>query len=125
MPALSSDLGGLGLPMELANRVGYSALTSLTGVGTAQVGGTAIPNFTNNVSTVTAGGATAFVLPALAELEVPYFVYNPSATTALVFPHVGGSINAAATNASVNIATLLARVFIRKSANVWISFLAA
>lgn len=125
MPALAPDLGGLGLPMELANRIGYTALTSLTGVGTAQVGGTAIPNFTNNVSTVTAGGATAFVLPATAELEVPYMVTNPSATTALVFPPSGGSINAAGANASVGIAQFLARVFIRKSTNVWVSFLAA
>lgn len=125
MPALAVDLAGVGLPQELGARLGYSNLTSLTGVGVAQVGGTAIPNFVNNVSTVTAGGQTAFVLPSAAELEVPYFVYNPSATTALVFPPVGGSINAAGANASVGIAVNLSRIFIRKSSTVWQSFLAA
>lgn len=125
MPALAVDLMGLGIPHGPANRLGCSALTSLTGVGTAQVGGTAIPEGTTNVSTVTAGGATAFVLPASAELEVPYFVYNPSATTALVFPPSGGAINAAGANASVGIAVNLSRIFIRKSTNVWQSYLAA
>jgi hypothetical protein len=125
MPALAIDLGGLGLPMELAGRVGFTVVNSITGVGTTQVGAAAIPAGVNNVSTVTAGGTTAFILPAAAELEVPYFVTNPSATTALIFPPTGGAINAAGANASVSIVTLLARVFIRKSTNVWISFLAA
>lgn len=125
MPALAEDLMGSGIAQEAAVRLGYSRLTTLTGVGTAQVGGTAIPNFTNNVSTVTAGGQTAFVLPATAELEVPYFVYNPSATAATIFPPSGGKINAAATDASVSIAQFLSRVFIRKSTTVWQSFLAA
>lgn len=125
MPALAVDLMGVGLAQEQATRLGYSALISLTGIGTAQVGAAPIVNGNNNISTVTAGGATAFVLPASAELEVPYFVYNPSATTALIFPPTGGSINAAGANASVGIAVNLSRIFIRKSTNVWQSFLAA
>lgn len=125
MPALAVDLAGVGLPQELGARLGYSNLTSITGIGTTQAGAAPIPNFVNNVSTVTAGGTTAFLLPSTAELEVPYFVYNPSATTALIFPPTGGSINAAGANASVGIAVNLSRIFIRKSTNVWQSFLAA
>jgi hypothetical protein len=116
---------GIGLPAEQAARLGYGALTSITGVGTTQAGGTAISPTTNNVSTVTSGGQTAFVLPSAAELESLYFVYNPSATTALIFPQSGGKINAAATDASVSVAVNLSRIFIRKSTTVWQSILAA
>lgn len=120
--SLAKDLTGIGMAPEQAVRLGYTS-TAKTGVGTAQVGGTAITS--NQTITTTAGGATAFVLPSSAELNVPYLVINPSATAALVFPHSGGTINAAAANASVSIAQNLARVFIRISTTAWISFLAA
>jgi len=123
--SLAVDLMGVGLPQEQATRLGFSALTTIAGVGTAQVGAAAIPGQTNNVLATTAGGATAFVLPSDAELEVPYFVTNSSATAALIFPPSGGAINAAAADASVSIAQNLARIFIRKSATRWVSFLAA
>lgn len=121
--ALSVDLIGLGLPVELAVRLGSNDLTTLAGVGTAQVGAAAIR--TDNTLATTAGGATAFVLPSTASIDNPYMVTNSSATAALVFPPSGGSINAAGADASVSIAQNLARVFIRKSSTRWISFLTA
>ena len=123
--SLAVDLLGVGMPPEQGSRLGYSALTTIAGVGTAQVGAAAIPNFTNNVLATTAGGATAFVLPSTAELNMPYLVTNSTATAALVFPPSGGAINAAAADASVSIAVNLARIFIRLSSTRWISFLAA
>lgn len=121
--ALAIDLMGVGLPQEQSTRLGFSDLTTLAGIGTAQVGAAAIR--VNNTLATTAGGATAFVLPADAELEQPYLVTNSSATAALVFPPSGGTINAAAADASVSIAQNLARMFIRKSATRWVSFLTA
>lgn len=121
--ALAIDLMGVGLPQEQATRLGFSDLTTLAGIGTAQVGAAAIR--VNNILATTAGGATAFVLPSDAELELPYLVTNSSATAALVFPPSGGTINAAAADASVSIAQNLARMFIRKSATRWVSFLTA
>lgn len=123
--SLATDLGGVGMPMEQALRLGTSALTTIAGVGTAQSGAAAIPLLVNNVLATTAGGATAFVLPSTAEIDVPYSVINSSATAALVFPPSGGAINAAATDASVSIAQNLGRIFIRKSSTRWISFLTA
>ena len=123
--SLAVDLMGVGLPQEQAVRLGFSALTTIAGVGTAQVGGAAIPASVNNVLATTSGGQTALVLPAAAELEVPYMVVNSTATAALIFPPSGGSINAAAQDASVSIAVNLARIFIRKSSTRWVSFLAA
>mgnify|MGYP001582528693 CR=1 FL=1 len=123
--SLAVDLIGIGMPPEQSVRLGFSALTTIAGVGTAQTGGAAIPAGVNNVLATTAGGQTALVLPSGAELEVPYMVTNSSATAALVFPPSGGQINAAAGDASVSIALDLARIFIRKSSTRWISFLAA
>lgn len=120
--SLAKDLTGIGMAPELAFRLGYTS-TPKTGVGTAQVGGTLITS--NQTIATTAGGQTAFVLPANAELNVPYLVFNSTATAALVFPPSGGAINAAGANASVSIAQNLARIFIRISTTVWISFLAA
>jgi hypothetical protein len=123
--SLSTDLMGVGLASEQAIRLGTSALTTIAGVGTAQSGGAAIPALVNNVLATTSGGQTAFVLPSTAEIDVPYSVINSSSTAALVFPPTGGTINAAAANASVSIAQNLGRIFIRKSADRWISLLTA
>lgn len=120
--SLAADLTGIGMAPEQAVRLGYQN-TAKAGVGTAQVGGTAI---TSNLTTATtASGQTAFVLPARAELMVPYIVVNTTATAALIFPPSGGAINAASADASVSIAQNLARVFMRVSTTRWISFLAA
>lgn len=121
--SLAQDLSGIGMAPEQAVRLGFSVLTTVAGVGTAQSGAAAI--HVNNILATTSAGQTAFVLPSSAELEVPYIVTNSTATAALVFPPTGGTINAGAANASVSIAQNLARIFIRKSATRWISFLAA
>jgi len=123
--SLAVDLMGVGLPQEQATRIGTSDLTTIAGVGTAQVGAAAIPAQTTNVLATTAVGQTALVLPADAELEQWYMVTNSTATAALVFPPTGGAINAAGANNAVPIATDLARIFIRKSSTRWVSFLAA
>lgn len=122
---LAVDLLGVGLPPELGSRIGSSSLTTIAGVGTAQVGGAAIPNGVTNVLATTGASDTAFVLPSTAEIDVAYSVVNSSATTALVYPPTSGTINAAAANASVSIAQNLGRIFIRKSTDRWISFVTA
>lgn len=120
---LKVDLMGTGLPSQQAVLLGFDPLTTQAGVGTAQSG--ASPIISNNILATTTAGQTAFVLPADAVLEVPYIVTNSTATAALVFPPSGGTINAASANASVSIAQNLARMFIRKSATRWVSFLTA
>ncbi len=125
--SLATDLMGLGMPPEQGARLGYSALTTIAGVGTAQVGGAAIPNGVNNVLATATAGQTAFALPSTAELNVPYLFTNGSvaATAALIFPPSGGNINGVGANASVSVNQNLARIFIRLSDTRWISFLAA
>ncbi len=120
---LTVDLMGVGLPQQQASRLGTTQISTLAGVGTAQTGAAAIT--TDNTLATTAGGATAFVLPSTTSIDNEIWVTNSSATAALVFPPSGGTINAAAADASVSIAQNLARVFIRKSSTRWISFLTA
>jgi hypothetical protein len=126
---VTPDLIALGTPAELAMLQGFNgngrAMQEVTGVGTAQAGAALIRKKNTWAMLITAGGATACVLPSDAELMVPYWICVESATTGLVFPSTGMRINAAAANASVSIATQLARVFYRCTATHWLSFLAA
>lgn len=120
---LAKDLLGVGLAAEQALRLGFNDAATVAGVGTAQTGAGAIRS-TLTLAT-TAGGQTALVLPANAELMLPYVVVNTTATAALVFPPSGGAINAAGSNASVSIAQDLSRIFMRVNNTRWISYLAA
>jgi hypothetical protein len=126
---VTPDLIALGTPAELSLMLGFNgngrAPQSVTGVGTAQAGAALIRKKNTWAMLVTAGGATACVLPADAELMVPYFICVETSTTGLVFPPTGHSINAAAANASVGIAQNVARIFYRCTATHWLSFLAA
>ncbi len=118
--SLAPDLIGIGMPPEQAIRLGFSALTTVAGVGTAQVGGAAISKDVNNVNATTSGGQTALVLPD-AELMMPYQVFAASATTALVYPPVGGIFNAQSVNTSVSIAQGQTATFMRLSSTQWVA----
>lgn len=119
----AKELINLGISPEVAKRISQVP-AALSGTGTTQSGATAIGADNNGVTLTTAGGATAFVLPT-AELWRPYFLFNGSATTALIFPPSGHNINNAAANASVSIAQNLGRLFMRVGSTQWISFLTA
>lgn len=127
----TSDLIALGVPAELARRLGFldngrRAPNPLVGVGTAQVGAAPIKKGVTWIELTTAGGATACVLPADAELLVPYLVQViVTSTTGLLFPPSGHKINAAAADASVALAQFLPRVTMRVHATTWASWLAA
>lgn len=117
--SLATDLMGVGLPQEQATRVGYSDLTTIAGVGTAQVGGATIPNFVNNVRGTTAGGATAFTMDSAIELMMPYQFRNASSTAALVYPPVGGFLNNQSVNTSYSVSQGQSIVFWRLSSTLW------
>ena len=118
-------LMGLGMPTLQAIKVGQ-AVVPLTGVGTAQAGGTAISDLADVVLATTAASQTAFVLPAASAPGHECTVYNLTSTTALVFPDVGGTIDAGTVNASVNVLGVPgARRFIKTSSLTWISMVTA
>lgn len=100
MSRLKTDLTALGLPPELANRLGVEKET-LAGVGTTQSGAAEIKK--EITLGTTSGGATAFVLPDDAELLQVFEFVNTSSTTAKVFPPSGGAINGGSTDASIDV----------------------
>ncbi len=118
----TQDLMGLGMPGPLASRLGNTPVTQ-AGTGTTNTGATLIQGPLTNATT--AGGATAFILPAGASLGRQFMFFNSSATTALVFPPVGGNFNGGSTDASFSVAQNKFVFFVRLSANNWVSNLTA
>jgi hypothetical protein len=121
MPTKAS-LIGLGMPAALANRLGMK-VNSVTGVGTSQSSGPTLePNSVNLLTT--AGGATACTLPATAEIGDMVEVHVISATTGLVFPDTGATIDlGTATTGSVATAQNKGRVFRKVADLTWKSML--
>lgn len=79
-----------------------SSPDAVTGVGTAQVGAAALTGAINVVTTSV--GQTAVALPGTYPVGSPILVRTNTATAALVFPPVGGSINGGSANASFSVA---------------------
>lgn len=128
----TSDLIALGVPAELAQRLGFldngsRAPATIVGVGTTQGAGAVMKAKQTWLTVTTAGGATAIVLPANAELLVPYLTrVIAGGTTGLLFPNTGASINGGtATTGSVNIAAGQTRMTMRVGALDWLSFITA
>lgn len=116
MSSSPTTLMGVGIPDKAANALG-NTLATIAGVGTSQ---TAAANLTvNTVLLTTAGGATAFKFPTTWQVGDEVTAFNTSATTALIFPQSGGSIDGGSTDASVTIAQNQSRTFIKASATSW------
>jgi hypothetical protein len=118
----SGELIGLGMPPKLAGLVG-NLPSAKTGVGTAQSG--AAPITTNFTVLTTAGGTTAFLLPTVPAGSGPYIVANPSATTALIYPPSGGTIQGGSADAAFSVAQNKTAMFFKTSATAWVVNLTA
>ena len=121
MPS-AAELIGLGTPPKLAGLSG-NLPSAKTGSGTAQTGATAIT--TNFTVLTTSGGSTAFLLPTVPAGSGPYIVSNPSATTALIYPPSGGSIQGGSADASFSVAQIKPAMFFKTSATAWVVNLTA
>jgi len=98
---------------------------SVTAVGTALVGGTALTGAVNLVTT--AVGQTAVVLPLKGDYpSQPIVVHVPTATAALVFPPSASiAINQIAAGSSFSVAQGKTATFVQVSATQIISTLSA
>lgn len=114
--AQAKDLMGLGMPDRLAALLGNTPAT-LTGVGTSQAGATLMSS--SMADLITSSGQTAFVFSATTSLTRLFFLCNTTATTALIFPPVGGAINNGSTDASVNLAQNKTALFWRNGTLTW------
>lgn len=98
--------------------------TALTANNTTQGTATLVANEYNEFSTVGASGAA--VLPTQAQVGglVPgdeIWVINNGANPLVVFPQVGGFINALAVNASVSVAVNTYTIFVWTAAGKWLT----
>jgi hypothetical protein len=97
---------------------------TVAGVGTAQSGAASLAYGLNTVTT--AVGQTGTLLPEDHPVGSPLIVHVTSATAALVFPPVGGSINGGAANASFSVAQNKPTVFYSKANGLdWVAVLSA
>lgn len=120
--AQSKDLMGLGLPAELAALLGNTPAT-LAGVGTTQAGAQVLNS--SMAQLTTSSGQTAFIFRSTSSITRLFFMFNTTATTALIFPPVGGTIQGQSQDASFSIAQNKGAMFWHFSPLVFVPLLSA
>lgn len=113
---------GLGLPSALAGKLG-AAIVGVTTAGTAQGTATALTVNAFNLLT-TAASQTGAILPAGSPGDC-VLVFTNTATTAVIYPATGGTIQNGSANAGVNLAQNKAMLLYCRAANTWIYLLTA
>ena len=123
MSASTNDLMALGMPAELARRVG-DTLATVVCAGTAASAATVAPAASFLVLT-TAASATGVVLPSHNALRT-VVVTNPVATTAIIYPPVGAQLNGGtATTGGQNIAQNKTAIVYYQTPTLLVSILTA
>lgn len=119
---LTTSLVGLGMPVELASLIGNTPAT-IAGVGTSQAGAATL---TSSMAQLTTGsGQTAFVFRGTSSITRLFFLFNTSATTALIYPQVGGTIQGQSQDAAFSIAQNKGAIFWHFSSLIWVPVLSA
>lgn len=114
-----SDLMGLGLPGPLASRLGSNVM-ALTTTGTSS--GTAATINASLQRLDTAGSQTGAIFPTSMPLAKIFVLFNPGATSAVLYPMSGATINGAS---SLTLAQNKTVAVMRYSATVLVSVLTA
>ena len=115
------DLMGVGMPAALANFLGRSS-SAVTCAGTTS--GTAT-TLQNKIAVLTAAGsATGVILPAGASIGSAWFLTNPSATTAVLYPPAGNTFDTSGST-SLNIAQYNSVIAVRTTSTTWMTIVSA
>lgn len=112
-----STLITTGLSRRAAQKLGY-VIEGVTGAGTTQGAAAAIGEFTL-VNLTTASSQTGAILPGNVEPGYDVTIYVESATTGVVYPETGGTIQGGATNAGFSIEQNRTVAFVRVAALTW------
>lgn len=120
---IKKHLMASGLPSLAALNIGGRVDSGLTAAGTTQADATISPGDIVWFTTVATG--TGFRLRADAEPGDEIKVYNGGANALLVYPQVGGTINALATNASFSLAAGKMAIFTNGTGLAWAGNLSA
>lgn len=120
--AIVTDLMGLGMPGPLATLLGNTPGT-IAGVGTSQATGALINSSMAQLTTT--GGATAFTFRSTTTISRLFFLYNSSATSALIYPQVGGTIIGLSQDAAFTLAQNKSVLFWHWNSTTWVANLTA
>ena len=120
--ATADALTGLGMPPLLAKHVGMNP-SNLTTTGTTQ--GTAAKVLTKSVKLTTASSLTGAVIPTDAGIAEPYFFFNTTSDSAVIYAPVGHTLNGAASTTGLTLAQNKACIFFQYAKGAWASILTA
>jgi len=98
-----------GLSAGAARAIQGTVASGLTAAGSTQATALALGADTNDFTTV--GSGTGAILPPMSAGD-EVFVFNGGANALLVYPPVGGTINALAANAGYSVATATPSCFV-------------
>lgn len=122
--AQALDLVDLGMPSAQALYVGFQS-GSVTATGTSAAGAAPI-GAANFVNLVTASSQAGVVLKGDMPYGIPVVVFVASATTGVVYPPTGGTINGGtATTGGISLVQNAAAIFMRYDNTKWFSILTA
>jgi hypothetical protein len=71
-----------------------------------------------------AGGATGCILPSTASIGSVWFITNPSATTAVLYPSTGATFHTSAST-SLSIAQYNSVIAVRTTSTTWMTIVSA
>lgn len=115
--AITSDIMGLGTAPALAGKLGHALSTSALPGGASQGAAVGIPTSASIINP--AAGVANYILPTGASLAKEYYVANPTAVAATIYPPVGGTINGNAANAAFTAAANSLSKFIAFGPLTW------
>ncbi len=120
--ATARDLMKGGMSAGTAKAMGGQTNMTVSAAGSTQGTATALTATNNFISTA---AASSGVLLATEELGSDVWIYNGGANTLTVYPHTGGKINVASTNAGVSLGTNTLMILKRFSSTQWIAIVSA
>lgn len=103
--ATAKTLMALGMPADVAIRIGYQETTVATSTATQGTGGGLLRGPGNRIVTATfTTAADSITLPTASEIGDEILISNVSANAGVVFPPTGGNINGETANENVAMA---------------------
>jgi len=116
----SQDLMGHSMPYGLAGELGLDP-SALTATGSTQAG--AAPMLTQNVE-MTATGADGIIPPTNAKVARPYFIFNSSGSTGVIYVPLNHYLNTTQ-NGTLSLVTHKACILYQYKASYWATILTA
>ena len=118
--AQAKDLIALGLPAEVAKRVGFDVQAKATNGSTQGSTGGLLTGPGNKLVLATITSASdALTLPSAADIGDIVIVANLTGSSGFVFPQSGGTLNNGTANQKATLAANIVAIFVKATATNW------